>query len=105
MTLEFGIFDHMERRRDVPLDRQYEERLDLLSAADRGGFYAYHLAEHHQSPLCMAPSQSVFLAAAAERTQRLRLGALVYLLPFYHPVRLIEEICMLDNISGGRLQV
>lgn len=105
MVLEFGIFDHLERRPDVPLDRQYEERLELLAAADRAGFYGYHLAEHHQSPLCMAPSQNVFLAAVAQRTDRLKIGALVYLLPFYHPVRLVEEICMLDHLSGGRLQV
>jgi alkanesulfonate monooxygenase SsuD/methylene tetrahydromethanopterin reductase-like flavin-dependent oxidoreductase (luciferase family) len=105
MALEFGIFDHQERRRDVPLDQQYNERLDLVAEADRLGFYAYHLAEHHQSPLCMAPSQSLFLAAAAQRTERLLLGALVYLLPFYHPIRLIEEISMLDNLTGGRLQV
>lgn len=105
MPLDFGIFDHVERRPDVPLDQQYRERLELLAAADRLGFYAYHVAEHHQSPLCMAPSQSVYLAAAAQRTERIRLGALVYLLPLYHPVRLIEEISMLDNLSGGRLQV
>lgn len=103
--MDFGIFDHMERRRDVPLDQQYRERLQLLAEADGLGFYCYHLAEHHQSPLCMAPSQSVFLAAAAQHTRRIRLGALVYLLPMYHPVRLVEEICMLDNLSDGRLQV
>jgi alkanesulfonate monooxygenase SsuD/methylene tetrahydromethanopterin reductase-like flavin-dependent oxidoreductase (luciferase family) len=105
VTLDFGIFDHQERRREIPLDQQYRERLDLVAEADRLGFYAYHVAEHHQSPLCMAPSQSVFLAAAAQRTERILLGALVYLLPFYHPVRLIEEISMLDNLTGGRLQV
>src|SRR5215211_2004092 len=105
MALEFGIFDHQERRRDVPLDRQYRERLELVARADALGFYAYHLAEHHQSPLCMAPSQSVFLAAAAQQTKQIRLGALVYLLPMHHPLRLIEEIAMLDNLTGGRLQV
>lgn len=105
MTLAFGIFDHQERRPDVPLDQQYRERLELLAAADQLGFWGYHLAEHHQSPLCMAPSQSVFLAAAAQHTRRLHLGSLVYLLPFYHPVRLVEEIAMLDNLTGGRLQV
>lgn len=105
MALKFGIFDHIERRRDVALDRQYAERLDLIAEADRLGFYAYHVAEHHQSPLCMAPSQNVFLAAAAQRSSSILLGSLVYLLPFHHPVRLIEEICMLDNLSGGRLQV
>jgi alkanesulfonate monooxygenase SsuD/methylene tetrahydromethanopterin reductase-like flavin-dependent oxidoreductase (luciferase family) len=52
----------------------------------------------------MASSPSVFLAAAAQRTKRLRLGPLVYALPLYHPLRLIEEICMLDQMSGGRLE-
>jgi alkanesulfonate monooxygenase SsuD/methylene tetrahydromethanopterin reductase-like flavin-dependent oxidoreductase (luciferase family) len=47
----------------------------------------------------------VFLAAASQRTSRIRLAALVYLLPMYHPLRLIEDICMLDNLSGGRLHV
>src|SRR3712207_859459 len=53
----------------------------------------------------MAPSPSVFLAAAARHTRHLKLGALVSILPFYHPLRLIEEVCMLDHLSGGRLQV
>src|ERR687885_2512142 len=105
MTVQFGIFDHLERRQDVSLDQQYDERLELLAHADALGFYGYHLAEHHQSRLCMAPSPSVFLSAAARHTRQLRLGALVYLLPFYHPLRLIEELCMLDHLSGGRLQV
>jgi alkanesulfonate monooxygenase SsuD/methylene tetrahydromethanopterin reductase-like flavin-dependent oxidoreductase (luciferase family) len=53
----------------------------------------------------MAPSPSVFLAAVAQRTRRLRFGPLVYALPLYHPLRLIEEICMLDQMSGGRLDI
>jgi alkanesulfonate monooxygenase SsuD/methylene tetrahydromethanopterin reductase-like flavin-dependent oxidoreductase (luciferase family) len=53
----------------------------------------------------MAPSPSVYLSAVASRTGRLRFGPLVYLLPFYHPVRLVEEVCMLDQMSGGRLMV
>src|SRR5262249_8159275 len=51
------------------------------------------------------PSPSVFLAAVAQRTKRLRFGPLVYSLPLYHPVRLIEEICMLDQMSGGRFEL
>ena len=53
----------------------------------------------------MAPSPSVFLAAAARHTRQIRLGALVTILPFHHPLRLIEEVCMLDHLSGGRLQL
>jgi alkanesulfonate monooxygenase SsuD/methylene tetrahydromethanopterin reductase-like flavin-dependent oxidoreductase (luciferase family) len=47
----------------------------------------------------------VFLAAVAERTRRLRFGPLVYALPLHHPLRLIEEICMLDQLSYGRLEI
>ena len=103
--MKFGIFDHIERRRDVPTDQQYRERLELIAQADQGGIYCYHLAEHHHSPLCIAPSQSTFLAAVAQRTERLLFGPLVYVLPLHHPIRLIEEICMLDNLSDGRLEI
>ncbi len=102
--MEFGVFDHLDRG-DLPLKEYYEERLKVIEAYDRGGFYAYHVAEHHSTPLGMAPSPSVFLAAVAQRTKRLRFGPMVYALPFYHPIRLLEEICMLDQMSGGRLEI
>jgi alkanesulfonate monooxygenase SsuD/methylene tetrahydromethanopterin reductase-like flavin-dependent oxidoreductase (luciferase family) len=102
--MEFGIFDHLDRY-DIPLQQYYADRLKLVAQYDAAGFYSYHLAEHHATPLGMAPSPSVFLAAVAERTQRLRFGPLVYALPLYHPLRLIEEICMLDQMSGGRLDI
>ncbi len=102
--MEFGVFDHLDRS-GVPLKEYYEERLRIVEAYDRGAFYAYHLAEHHSTPLGMAPSPSVFLAAVAQRTKRLRFGPMVYALPLYHPLRLVEEICMLDQMSGGRLEL
>ncbi len=102
--MDYGVFDHLDRG-DLPLTEYYEARLKLVEAYDRTGFYAYHLAEHHSTPLGMAPSPSVFLAAVAQRTQRLRFGPMVYALPLYHPIRLIEEICMLDQMSGGRLDM
>ncbi|HWO43042.1 MAG TPA: LLM class flavin-dependent oxidoreductase [Candidatus Eisenbacteria bacterium] len=102
--MEFGIFDHLDRG-DLPLKDYYEARLRLVEVYDRAGFYAYHVAEHHSTPLGMAPSPSVFLAAVGQRTRRLRFGPLVYALPLYHPIRLIEEICMLDQLSGGRLEI
>jgi alkanesulfonate monooxygenase SsuD/methylene tetrahydromethanopterin reductase-like flavin-dependent oxidoreductase (luciferase family) len=102
--MEFGIFDHLDRY-DIPLRDYYEERLKLVELYDAAGFYSYHLAEHHGTPLGMAPSPSVFLAAVAQRTRRLRFGPMVYALPLYHPLRLIEEICMLDQMSGGRLDI
>lgn len=100
----FGIFDWIDRGA-TPLHQLYEERLQLLEAADSAGFFCYHLAEHHATPLGMAPSPALFLTAAAQRTRRIRLGPLVYLLPLYDPLRLIEEVCMLDQLSEGRLEL
>jgi alkanesulfonate monooxygenase SsuD/methylene tetrahydromethanopterin reductase-like flavin-dependent oxidoreductase (luciferase family) len=102
--MEFGIFDHLDRNR-LPLADYFEERLEIVEALDRAGFYSYHLAEHHATPLGMAPSPSVFLSAVAQRTKRMRFGPLIYALPLYHPLRMIEEICMLDQMSGGRLDM
>jgi alkanesulfonate monooxygenase SsuD/methylene tetrahydromethanopterin reductase-like flavin-dependent oxidoreductase (luciferase family) len=104
MSLEFGIFDHLDRN-DLPLQHYYEQRLKVIEAFDRSGFYAYHVAEHHFTPLGMAPSPSVFLSAIAQRTTRLRFGTFVYALPAHHPLRVLEEICMLDHMSGGRLEI
>jgi alkanesulfonate monooxygenase SsuD/methylene tetrahydromethanopterin reductase-like flavin-dependent oxidoreductase (luciferase family) len=103
MSLSFGVFDHLDQS-GAPLRDFYEDRLKLTEFYDRLGFYCYHVAEHHATPLGMAPSPSVFLSAVAQRTRRLNFGPLVYTLPLYHPVRLIEEICMLDQMSGGRFQ-
>jgi alkanesulfonate monooxygenase SsuD/methylene tetrahydromethanopterin reductase-like flavin-dependent oxidoreductase (luciferase family) len=100
----FGLFDWIDRG-TTPMHQLYNDRLQLLQAADAAGFFCYHLAEHHATPLGMAPSPALFLAAAAQRTQRIRLGPLVYLLPLYNPLRLIEEVCMLDQIAGGRLEL
>jgi alkanesulfonate monooxygenase SsuD/methylene tetrahydromethanopterin reductase-like flavin-dependent oxidoreductase (luciferase family) len=100
--MKIGVFDHMDRA-NVPLDRFFDDRMQLVEAYDRAGFYGYHVAEHHSTPLGVAPSPGVWLAAIAARTKQLRFGALVYLLPLYHPIKLLEEICMLDQMSGGRL--
>ena len=63
------------------------------------------MAEHHATPLNMVPVPGIYLGAVARATKRMRLGPLVYLLPLYSPLRLIEEICMLDHLSHGRLEV
>lgn len=100
--IEFGIFDHMDRRPETSLAQTYEDRLKLIEGYDRADFYGYHLAEHHATPLTMAPAPNIFLSAIAQRTRTLRFGPMVYVLPMYHPLRLAEEVCMLDQLSGGR---
>src|ERR1700722_13769670 len=103
-NMKFGVFDHVDRGNSSLADL-YESRLKLAEIYDRSGFYAYHIAEHHSTPLGMAAAPSVMLAAVAQRTKRLRFGPLVYTLSVSHPLRILEEICMLDQMSRGRLEV
>ncbi len=102
--MDLGIFDHLDRR-DMPVADFYEHRLRLLEKYDAAGFYSYHLAEHHATPLGLAPMPGIFLAAATQRTRRIRLGPCVYCLPLYNPLRLIEEVCMLDHLSRGPVRL
>jgi alkanesulfonate monooxygenase SsuD/methylene tetrahydromethanopterin reductase-like flavin-dependent oxidoreductase (luciferase family) len=102
--MKFGVFDHMDDA-GIPHGELFAGRLRLAEAYDGSGFYGYHLAEHHGTPIGCAASPGIFLAALAQRTEKLRFGPLVYLLPFYHPLRLIEEVCMLDQLSGGRFEL
>ena len=99
--MDLGIFDHLDRR-DMPVADFYEHRLRLLEKYDAAGVYSYHLAEHHATPLGLAPMPGIFLAAATQRTRRIRLGPCVYCLPLYNPLWQIEEVCMLDHLSRGR---
>jgi alkanesulfonate monooxygenase SsuD/methylene tetrahydromethanopterin reductase-like flavin-dependent oxidoreductase (luciferase family) len=104
MQIEFGAVDHLDQQ-DRPHSDTYDDRLKLLQLYDEAGFFAYHLTEHHFTPLGLAPSPNLFLAAASRVTTRLRLATLVYVMTTYHPLRLAEEICMLDQLSHGRLEI
>ena len=102
--MKVGLFDHVEWA-DRPLATLFDERLEFAAAADEAGIWGLHVAEHHATPLNMVPVPGVYLGALARATRRMRLGPLVYLLPLYSPLRLIEEICMLDHLSCGRFEV
>ena len=102
--MKVGLFDHVDRS-DRPFATQLDERLEFAQAADEAGFYCLHIAEHHASPLNMVPAPGVYLGALARVTKRMRMGPLGYLLPLYSPLRLAEEICMLDHMSRGRLEI
>src|ERR1700704_5863977 len=102
--MKFGLFDHVEDG-GRPLATLFDERLVFARAADDAGIYCLHVAEHHATPLNMVPVPGIYLGAVARATKRMRLGPLVYLLPLYSPLRLIEEICMLDQLSHGRYEL
>jgi alkanesulfonate monooxygenase SsuD/methylene tetrahydromethanopterin reductase-like flavin-dependent oxidoreductase (luciferase family) len=103
--MHFGLFDHIDHNGHDDLARLFDERLDFVGAAEAAGFYCYHVSEHHGTPLNLAPVPGAYLGAVARATSRIRLGPLVYLLPLMSPLRLIEEICMLDQLSHGRFDL
>lgn len=103
--MQVGIFDHVERQHGADPGWTYEGRLRLAEAADSAGFFCYHVAEHHGTPLSLTPSPNLLLTAIAQRTRNIRLGPLCYVLPLYNPIRLVQEVCMVDQISGGRLEM
>jgi alkanesulfonate monooxygenase SsuD/methylene tetrahydromethanopterin reductase-like flavin-dependent oxidoreductase (luciferase family) len=104
-NLRFGLFDQLENDGSTPIGIQYREHLELARMADEAGFSHWFKSEHHHVPLDIAPSINVFLSAVIQETSNMRISSLVHLLPFYDPMRLYEELCMLDHLSDGRLDV
>lgn len=78
------------------------EEFTQLQLADELGFDSIWMTEHHFSDYSISPNPLFFLAHLAGRTKRVRLGTQVVVVPWHDPVRLAEEIAMLDHMSGGR---
>jgi alkanesulfonate monooxygenase SsuD/methylene tetrahydromethanopterin reductase-like flavin-dependent oxidoreductase (luciferase family) len=95
------FFSWPERR--VSLASVYARALQRIEVMDRTGYDAVWLAEHHFSSFSVCPSVHMMGMLAAARTERLRIGTGVSLAPFYHPLRLAEEVALLDVVSGGRV--
>lgn len=91
------------RDRSVPLNSVYDAALERFSIMDSTGYDAVWLAEHHFSGFSVCPSVHMMGTMAAARTKRLRIGMAVSLAPFYNPLRLAEEVALLDVLSGGRV--
>ncbi len=89
--------------RRVPLACVYQRALDRIRIMDGAGYDAVWLAEHHFSTYSVCPSVHIMAMHAADITRRLRIGTGVSLAAFYHPLRLAEEVALLDNLSGGRV--
>src|SRR6202795_2265411 len=94
------FFSWPERR--VALPTVYQRALQRIEIMDQTGYDAVWLTEHHFSDYSVCPSIPVMGTYAAARTKRLRIGAGVTLAAFYHPLRLAEELALLDVLSGGR---
>src|ERR1700758_2063926 len=100
-TMLFAVFDHNDTT-GLPAARQLDERLELVAAYERLGYYAYQLAEPHGTPLGIA-APHLMLAAASRLTSSIRLGTLISILPIVPPLRMVEEAAPLDQLTNGRL--
>ena len=85
-------------------DREvYRNELRLADLAEPLGFESVWGVEHHFTDYTMCPDVLQFLTYMAGRTQRAQLGSMVVVLPWHDPMRVAEEVAMLDNLSDGRL--
>src|SRR6516165_9511974 len=78
--------------------------LDLWVRDEALGFEGIFFSEHHFGR-SYSPSPNLLIAALGPRTKKLRLGVMGVVLPYYHPARVVEEIGMLDHLTGGRLEI
>src|SRR6185436_7110306 len=100
-TVDFGLFYYCQGR-GVPHDQAYGEMLDQIALAETLGFGECWFAEHHFTDYSLLPSPNLMIAAALQRTTRMRFGNYVNVLPMHHPLRLAAEAAMLDNLAQGR---
>ena len=103
LVVTMGIRQLPSRPR--PLQELYLEYLEESALAEQLGFDNVWASEHHFAEDSWNPSPITFLAAVAARTERVRIGTYVLLLPFHNPVRVAEDIAVLDNISCGRVDL
>ena len=82
---------------------QFQRDLRLVEHLDRLGFDEFWCGEHHSSGWEMIASPELFLAVAAERTKRIRLGTGVVSLPYHHPFNVAQRIVQLDHMTLGRV--
>jgi alkanesulfonate monooxygenase SsuD/methylene tetrahydromethanopterin reductase-like flavin-dependent oxidoreductase (luciferase family) len=99
---ELGGPSHEPAPRDVAA--LFTRYLDLWVRDEALGFEGIFFSEHHFGR-SYSPSPNLLIAALAPRTKKLRLGVMGVVLPYYHPARVVEEIGMLDHLTGGRLEI
>lgn len=103
--MKFGLWYDFRNPLRQPWSALYGDLLDQIEWADSAGFESVWLSEHHVTDDGYMPSVFVTLAAIAARTRKLRLGTAVCLAPLHHPIRLAEDVAVVDILSGGRVEL
>ena len=104
--IDFALWDAVGgySSRDADMADVYDEHIRLAQQLERDGWHSYFVIEHQNSPLGRITSPNVFLTAVARETSKIRIGAMMWQLPFYHPIRLAQDVAMLDQLSRGRVE-
>lgn len=101
--MKVGVLQFFSWSRRIPLETVYTRALDRIAIMDEGGYDGVWLAEHHFNTYSVCPSPHLMAMNVAARTRNLRIGLAVSLAVFYNPLRLAEEVALLDVLSGGRI--
>lgn len=104
--MDFGLFVACHRMDEaVSTQKVYDEALQMVQLADEAGFRVAWFPEHHLIHYISSPSPLMFAVKAAARTQRIRVGTAILVIPYYNPLRLAGELGMADVLTDGRLEV
>jgi alkanesulfonate monooxygenase SsuD/methylene tetrahydromethanopterin reductase-like flavin-dependent oxidoreductase (luciferase family) len=103
--MKFAHFSHVWAKPNMTPYQRYEELWRELALCDELGFDYSFCVEHHFRPdESWISSPSLYAVGAGARTRRLRIGPMGYIVPLYHPLRLAEEIAIVDQMLGGRME-
>ena len=105
--LEIGLYDVFDgfQMAEFPVAADvYDSHLRGAQEAEQMGYKYYFSIEHQTSSVSYLSAPSVYLTALARGTSSIRFGVMIYQLPFHHPIRLAEEVAMLDHLSRGRME-
>ena len=103
--MNFGMFTDFHVRGGNTQAESFDESFDQVMAAERLGFDTVWLAEHHFSPeRAVLASPMIVTSAICAKTERIRIGLAVQVLPLTNPLRVAEEAATVDHISKGRFE-
>lgn len=104
--MHFAHFSHIWRKPGMTPHERYEQLWRELALCDEIGFeYAFCVEHHFRPDESWMSSPSLYAVGAGARTKRLRIGPMGYIVPLYHPLRLVEEIAIVDQMLGGRMEL
>jgi alkanesulfonate monooxygenase SsuD/methylene tetrahydromethanopterin reductase-like flavin-dependent oxidoreductase (luciferase family) len=104
-TMKLAIWSTTTPRENSTYPQMFRRQLEEVELAERIGIDQIWFFEHHLSLTAPVPSPNLLIAAAAQRTRRIRFSSMVNILPFRHPLVVAEEAAMLDNLTDGRLDM